>query len=80
MTQNRDLLMAELMALPDDKAVKSRLLELIESGVVTARLAGQGGIIYSSTADTNPALLSQALTADQVRAVQAANRAGVKPL
>lgn len=71
MTTNRDLLLAELMALPDDKAVKARLLELIEAGIVTARPDGKGGIIYSSTVDMNPALLPQALTADQVRGFHA---------
>lgn len=71
MTTNRDLLLAELMALPNKKAVKARLLELIEAGTVTARPDGYGGIIYSSTADMSPALLSQALTADQVRSFHA---------
>lgn len=65
------MLLAELMALPSDKAIKARLLELIEAGVVTARPDGSGGIIYSSTVDMNPALLSQALTADQVRSFHA---------
>lgn len=75
----RDKIFAELQALPDDKAVKSRLLELIDSGIVTARSDGKGGIIYSSTVDMTPALLSQALSADEVRAIQASNRSGVKP-
>lgn len=74
------MLLAELMALPNDKAVKTRLLELIEAGAVTARPNGKGGIIYSSTADMNPALLAQALTADQVRRFHAAGQRSRKEM
>lgn len=78
---NRDAISNELSALPSDAQVKARLLEMVRDGIVTARLNGAGSIIYSSTADMPPALLSQALSPEQVQSIRASRgqSSGIKP-
>jgi len=74
----RDEIFGKLQALPTSKQIKSSLLDLIDSGDVTAIAADQGGIKYYSTVDMNPALLSQALTSEQIKQIRANRNKGEK--
>lgn len=64
----------DLLKLPTEKEIKTAVLDLIDQGAVIAIEGDDNGIKYFDTDKANPALLSRALSSEEVKAIRIRNQ------